>query len=214
MIYARPYDVTRSVENNMALVQAFVENPQFLAYPMSPEEAGRVWIWMLTNPGHVVFEAWRDKELLGVMVLTRVIPRIDALLHFFFLDKDLVGKRKLLQNFIGYCFTELGFNRLSIEVPEKVRLERFARKVLRFRYEGESRPRNPELPACLDSTWVARQGSRTEGAYYNGETWTDILRLRLLASEWVGTGEGRPDCQSHQSSEPLPHQSPEPSPAS
>jgi len=206
-IFARPYDVTRSVENNMKLVDAFVASPQFLTYPQDPDTARQIGIWMLTNPGHVVFEAWRDKELAGVMLLTRVMPKVDALLHFMFLDKDLVGKRKLLQNFIGFCFTDLGFNRLSMEVPEGVRLERFCRKVLFFKYEGESRPRNPELPKALSDTWVARQGSRIEGGYFDGKTWKDILRLRLLACEWVDGKEG--ECQSDQSSEPLPHQSPE-----
>jgi RimJ/RimL family protein N-acetyltransferase len=206
MIYARPYDMARSVENNMAILDAFVANPHFLSYPQEPFAARQIGIWMLTDPGHVVFEAWRDKELLGVMLLTRIQPKVDALVHFLFLDKDLVGKRKLLQNFIDFCFTELEFHRLSMEVPEGIRLERFARKVLRFRLEGEIRPRNPELPKSLSDSWVARQGSRTEQGYFDGTTWSDILRLRLLASEWVGTGERGPDCQSELSSVP-PHQS-------
>jgi hypothetical protein len=77
-----------------------------------------------------------------------------------------------------------------MEVPEGIRLERFARKVLNFRLEGESRPRNPEMPRALADTWVARQGSRREQGYFTGTEWKDIVLLRLLACEWVGeTGE-------------------------
>jgi hypothetical protein len=207
-IYARPYDPFEGnpVKNTMIL-DAFVAHPEFLTHPYSPEEIRAIGAGILTDPGNLIFETWKDQEFVGVIILTRVVPRVDALLHFLFTDKDLVGKRKLLQNFIGFCFTDLGFNRLSMEVPEGVRIERFARKVLRFRYEGESRPRNPELPKSLDDVWVARQGSRIESGYYDGTTWSDILRLRLLACEWVGTtGEGGDACRYQQSSA-QPHQS-------
>jgi hypothetical protein len=198
-IYAKPYtwwegDLTRNVK----ILDAFVQHPEFLTYPCDEETARRVGIEMFTSPNHITYEAWKGQEFLGGMVLTRIVPRVDALLHFLFIDKDLVGKRKLLQNFIGFCFTELGFNRLSMEAPEGHRVERFARRVLNFRYEGESRPRNPELPKSLDDVWVARQGSRVEKAYFDGTAWTDILRLRLLASEWGGVEEREAECQ-HQS---------------
>jgi hypothetical protein len=192
-VIAIPYDYTRDVAANIKLLEGFVANPHFLPYPMAPEEARQLGIALVTNPDNIVFEVRREREIAGIIILTRIAPKLDALLHFLFLDKDLVGKRKLLQNFIDFCFKQppdgLGFNRLSMEVPEGIRLERFCRKVLRFRLEGEVRPRNPELPACLSDNWVARQGSRIEQGYFNGTEWSDILRLRLLASEWIKASE-------------------------
>jgi hypothetical protein len=213
LYYAKPYQWwTGDLSRNERLVEAFADHPEFLTYPADRATAKRVAILMFTNPEHVCFEVWKGPEFSGAIVLTRIVPKVDALLHFGFIDKDLVGKRKLLHNFITFCFTDLGFNRLSMECPEGSKIERFARRVLRFKYEGESRPRNPELPKALDNTFVARQGSRIERSYFDGTTWSDILRLRILACEWVGTGEGGQSCQ-HQSlpqpQHPLSVESPE-----
>jgi hypothetical protein len=214
MLIAQPYvwDDGHPLKNTI-LLDTFVAHPDFLTFPHSPEEARAIGANLLTNPGHIVFEVWKDGGIAGIMILTRIVPRVDALLHFLFTDRDLVGKRKLLQNFVGFCFTDLGFNRLSMEVPEGSKVERFARRVLNFGYEGESRPRNAELPKSLDQVWVARQGSRSEKSYFNGNVWSDVLRLRLLASEWVGSGEGGQACQFQQSSV-QPHLSSVVSPAS
>lgn len=191
MIYAKPFDWTADPLANTALLDGFVAFPEFLAYPHEPQQARAVGAALLTNPEHLVYGTYNGPALTGVMILTRVSPKMDALFHFMFLDRDLASKRKVLKNFVGFCLTELGFNRLSMEVPDRgLRLERFARKALGFRLEGEIRNRNPELPKALSNEWVARQGSRRESAYFDGQTWHDVILLRLLASEWVGdTGE-------------------------
>jgi hypothetical protein len=200
-VYAKPYDWTANPLHNTALLDAFVAFPEFLAYPHEPAQARVLGAALLTDPKHIVFGTYSGPDLTGVIMLTRVAPRMDALVHFMFLDRDLVGKRKLLRNFIGFCFTDLGFQRLSMEVPDikvpneeggksrGLRLERFARKALGFRLEGETRDRPRELPKALDNRWMARQGSRRESAYFDGSEWHDVILLRLLASEWVGTGE-------------------------
>lgn len=202
-IWARRYhwQEVHPFENTM-LLDAFVEHPEFLSYPAEPAFARAVGASLLESPANIIYTTYTDKVLTGVVILTRIVPRVDALLHFMFLDKDLVSKRKLLNNIIGVAFTDFGFNRLSMEVPEGVRLERFARKVLNFRLEGENRPRNPEMPKSLTDNWVSRQGSRREGSYFDGTAWKDIVLLRLLASEWVG--EQGVECRYQQSSGPLP----------
>jgi RimJ/RimL family protein N-acetyltransferase len=199
---ANPYEST-------ALLDAFIQKPEFLTYPHAPEEARIIGARLLADPGHVIWTTYDHHRLTGVILLTRVMPRVDALLHFFFIDNDLASKRKLMHNLITHCFVDLGFNRLSMEVPEGVRLERFARKVLGFRLEGETRDRNPELPKCLSDNWVARQGSRREASYFDGTAWRDIVLLRLLASEWVGEREA--ECRSEPSQEQQPPSSEAPS---
>lgn len=203
MIYARRYHWTQVHPfDNTRLLDEFVARPEFLTYPHEPDEARAIGASLLSDPNNIVWASYTDQELTGVIMLTRIIPRVDALLHFLFLDKNLSAKRKLLQNLIGVCFTDFGFNRLSMEVPEGIRMERFARKVLRFRLEGELRPRNPELPASLTDNWVAKQGSRRESSYFDGQAWSDVVLLRLLASEWVG--DRGVECQSEPLQEP-PH---------
>lgn len=205
-VFARRFDWRVSDPlDNVLLLDGFVAHPEFLNYPKSPEEARAIGAALLADPNHVVWTTYGEQGITGVVILTRIMPRVDALLHFMFIDRDLASKRKLLQNILGVCFTDFGLNRVSMEVPEGIRLERFARKVLNFRLEGESRPRNPELPKSLTDSWVARQGSRREGGYFTGTEWRDVVLLRLLACEWVGE-QGEVECQSQQSSV-QPHQS-------
>jgi hypothetical protein len=190
VIFARPYDPFEGDPlKNTAILDAMVAAPQLLPFPVSPEDARVIWASTLTSGGHIVFEVWREQDVVGVIWLTRVIPKVDATLNFHFFDKDWVGKRKLLQNFLTFCFAPLPdgleLHRLSMEVPEGSKVERFVRRVCRFRYEGESRPRNPQLPKSLDDVFVARQGSRREGVRFDGQAWSDSLVLRLLASEWA-----------------------------
>jgi RimJ/RimL family protein N-acetyltransferase len=192
-IYARPYDPFdgNPVKHTLVL-DALVAQPGLLSYPMSPDEARVFWAGVLTNPTHVIFEAWQDGRVVGIILLTRIVPHVDAVLTFLFTDNNLVGKRKLLTNFLGFCFTDLGFHRLSMEIPEGARkIDRFARRVLGFRYEGEARTKTPDLPSAPDrdaisknSVWVARQGARREASRFDGERWSDVVTLRLLASEW------------------------------
>lgn len=210
-ILAKRYDwSTIDPVDNTELLDAFVAHPEFLTYPADPDTARVIGAALVTDVNNVVWVTYTDQTLTGMVVLTRIQPRVDALLHFMFLDKDLVSKRTLLKNLIAHCFRDLGFNRLSMEVPEGVRLERFARKVLGFRLEGESRLRNPELPKSLTDNWVARQGSRREGAYFDGTDWKDVLLLRLLAREWVGEGtECRSEPEPLQPQPPLPEASSE-----
>jgi hypothetical protein len=210
MIYAKPFIWTESNPYEVtAVLDEFVAHPEFLAYPATPEQARQIGASLLTDPNNLIWTCYNGKDLTGLVILTRIVPRVDALVHFMFVDKELASKRKLLRNLIGFWFKDLGFNRLSMEVPEGVRLERFARKVLYFKLEGEIRPRNPELPASLSDNWVARQGSRRESSYFDGAVWKDIVLLRLLASEWV-TGEEVP-CRSEPLQEPQPPSSVAPS---
>lgn len=185
---ANPLEIT-------ALLDAFVAQPEFLTYPYPEDVARQLGAHILTDPANVIWTSYCDNDLTGIILLQKVVPRVDATFHFLFLDRKLASKRRLLKNILGVCFTDYGFNRLTMEFPEGVDLVRFARRVLGFRYEGEGKPRNPELPKALTDDWVAKQGSRIEQGHFNGSEWKDIIRLRLLACEWAGTGEGEPGCR-------------------
>lgn len=202
-IYAKPFQWTEASPPEVTyLLDAFVEHPEYLTYPVEPLQARAIGAALLTDPNNVVWTTYADRRITGAVILTRIVPRVDALLHFMFGDRELVTKRRLLRNLITFMFRDLGFHRLSLEVPEGVRLERFARKVLSFGLEGECRPRNPELPKGLSDNWVARQGSRRESAYFDGTAWRDVVLLRLLASEWVGDREEVPECRSEPLEQP------------
>jgi hypothetical protein len=195
MIVAKPANWDVGDPNRITtLIDTFVANPRFATYPW-PDDIRRTHaVQTLGNPGNLVFEAWKDGQFCGILLLEHIIPFVDASFHFLFVDHDLVGKRALIVNFLGTCFRDMGFHRLSMEVPDfpnkerrrrqESSLLRFLRDSLGFRYEGEERARSKELSDVLSNEWVAKQGSRRSQAHFDGETWRDIVLLRLLASEW------------------------------
>lgn len=185
MLIAKPFDWTEGDPARIkAILDRFVATPSFVAYPCPAETRRDLGAHMLTDPTHLVYEAWQDGASVGVMILDRIVPKVDARFHFLFLDRNLVGKRRLLINFLGFCFRDLGFYRISMEAPDGHGIEKFIRRTLGFRYEGEVRKRHRDLHDNLSQRWVAGQGSRREAGLYDGNAWRDIMLLRLLASEW------------------------------
>jgi len=182
-------------EHSHKLLDEFEAHPAFVSVPASREERRRIGAMVLTNPENRVWGVWRGGELLGVLVLTRVLEGLDALLHFMFLDQNLVGKRTLLTHFLAYCFTVLKFRRISAEVPEDAdKLLRFYR-TLGFRFEGETKaqgafPVASATPSAggtkvqRPATTIAKLGSRVDGMYWRDDRWIDVIRLRLLREEW------------------------------
>lgn len=194
------------------ILGAAQENPQWFGVESTAEDRLQSAYWLLTNPQHLTWEVWRGGELVGILLLWRIIPKVDALLHFVFFDRDLVGKVRLIRKFLRYCFEELGFQRISFEVPEtpappfvraqgfgkttrKARnntLVSFARRKLSFRFEGEDAVKQHPLVAELERAtggsgpqmWVAGVGSRRERAYWSEGRWIDVICLRLLAPEF------------------------------
>lgn len=210
---------------NAVILDAVVKHPYWFSAPSTADERRKAAAWLLTSPENLTWEVWRGGDLVGILLLWRVSPKVDALFHFVFFDQNLVGKRTLLVKFLGYCFTELGFRRLTMEVPEFVRtLISFARRKLGFHFEGENRTvDHPAVQALGSGTtgrmqhpnlWVAQQGSRREGAHWHNGTWHDVICLRLTAEEYSAfIAAGGKSCQP-QLSAPSPLPSSEPQPAS
>lgn len=149
----------------------------------------------MTNPQHRSWEVWQGGQFVGILLLTRITPKCDALLHFTFFDRNLVGKRRLILNFLHYCFSELGLHRISMEIPEFVgTLVSFCRRKLGFHYEGESRAEAHPAVSALGRgvtgqmqkphLWVAQQGSRRERAHWHEGTWHDVICLRQTKDEY------------------------------
>ncbi len=206
-LVAFPYDwsLPENMLGNTLLLDEMQEHPQWYNTPTSDEQRRLSAAHSLADPMTLKWGVWRGGDLLGILVLTKVEVHLDACFHFLFLDHNLVGKRDLLRRFLAYCFRELGFRRLSAEVPEDAdKLLRFYRK-LGFRYEGEPRASGltptaflaagaPGLRAIENApAWIAKQGSRIEGVFWRDDRWIDKLRLRLTRPEWE---EGIPDAAS------------------
>lgn len=179
------------------LLDGMLSVPAIFPTPGTIEERRILIASVLSDPLNRVWLVWNSGALIGCLILTHIIPHIDAQAHFVFFDRVLLGRRQLLWNLMGRVFTELELQRLTVEVPEYLTpLYKFARKKLMFRLEGEAVAAQHPLvekvhaaikPYLKDGTdWVARLGSRREHACWNPETntWTDMLRLRLLREEY------------------------------
>jgi len=166
--------------------------------PTSEDERKVIVAQTLTDTKNYVWEVWKRSPLtplsfVGILVLTRVVPKLDALAHFVFFDRHLVGKRPLIQTMLTWCFEQLELRRISVEIPEHLEpLIRFARK-LGFRYEGETLAARHPMTTTLAqkgvnkaNQWVAHWGSRREGAHFDGTAWQDVVCLVLLREDHLG----------------------------
>lgn len=197
-----PLDLTtpNRDEKLRVILGAALEHPQWFGVESTAEHRAEAAYWLLTQPNHLTWEVWRGEELVGILLLWRITPKVDALFHFAFFDANLVGKTRLLRRFLRYCFEELGFQRISLEVPEDVKqLISFARRKLSFRFEGELAVKSHPLVANLERAtgssgnphvWVASQGSRRERAHWRDGRWLDVICLRLTAPEFRGCYPG------------------------
>lgn len=184
-----------------ALLDGMLSVPAIFPIPGSREERRILIASVLSDPVNRVWLVWSGGALTGALLLTHLIPQVDAQCHFVFFDRTLFGRKMLIWNLMGRVFHDLNLQRLTVEVPEYLTpLYKFVRKKLMFRLEGEGiaeqhplivKQLNPYVPNA--PAWAARLGSRRERACWNPETetWTDMIRLRLLRSEYqLYAGEG------------------------
>lgn len=191
----QPLDLTVGTEEKLGVIQTnAAQNPAWFNGPTTPEERAHVATYLITHPEHLTWEVWRGGAFVGIVMLWRITPKSDALLHFAFADRYLAGKAALLRRFCRYCFEDLGFQRLSMEVPEYVpTLVSFARRKLAFKFEGEGLDEHPVERVYAEPSrvkvenphlWIASRGSRRERAHWKAGEWFDLICLRLLASEY------------------------------
>ena len=175
-----PYKPLRGGLNKIQhILRVCLTHPERLL--LEPARAKILVVSKLSDSSNAAWEVWRNSTFLGIIVLDRITPNIDARLQFVFFDDELASKVALLREFVRKCFDEFGFERLTFETPELAQPKRksgsrggstegklvsFARRRLGFAYEGGN-----------------RAGSRSERAYFDGVQWYDVVRLRLLAGE-------------------------------
>lgn len=188
-----PYTIgTEPHPKHTIILDQLCARPQWTQTPMTATQRRANFALLLSDPNNGVYEVWQGANLVGILTLHGVIPGVEAVFHFAFFDSNLVGKRQLLLQFIRSCFTDFGFQRLVMLIPEPVdTLIRFARTKLGFRYEGEVGLAGHKALAGLGMenphVWVAKQGSRKEHCHWQDGVWHDLVALRLLSSEVPAT---------------------------
>ena len=61
---------------------------------------------------------WVVDDFVGLFYMTRIIPNVDALVHYIFFDKIHKGREKLMEAMILYAFETFNFKRISVELPD------------------------------------------------------------------------------------------------
>ena len=193
-LVALPFDPLSQTEDTAKkLLDGMVAMDNLFPVPGTLEERRILIASVLSDPHNRVWTVWRGADLCGVIVLTHIVPRIDAVGHFAFFDRQLLGRKQLIWNVMGKIFTDLNLQRLTVEIPEHLTpLIRFVQRRLSFKSEGEGRAAAHPLMAKLSpyvpngAQWAARLGSRRERAFYRSDTneWVDCVRMRLLRSEY------------------------------
>jgi hypothetical protein len=198
-LFAVPFNpMVGNPERLTVLLDHLCAHPLWFAAPTTPEEMRVVCARHLADQSSRKWECWLGGRLVGMVLLTRITPRIDALLQFTFFGISLFSTRRLLWNLIGQSFDEFELERISFEAPEHVKgLVSFARSRLGFKFEGETSCANHPLTTFLRSrdsgrfhaadapTWIAKQGSRREASHWDGKKWRDVVLLRLRRAEYL-----------------------------
>ena len=115
----------------------------------------------LTSPDNAVWEVWRNDTFVGIIMLDRIAPALDARLGFVFFDDEVANKADLLREFVRRCFADFDLTRLTFEAPTRMTvLTGFAKRKLGFVVEG-----------------VRRR------AYHDGASWSDVTCMGLLRED-------------------------------
>ena len=201
-LFAIPFDLNRgNPERIVRLLDFMQEHHRWFAPAGTPEEARANAMWLMTAADEWKWEIWNAGQFAGMLLLSRVSPKVDALFHFTLLPSKesgvtLFSSRHLIWNFLGYVFEAFQLQRISVEIPESGKgahaLAHWYRQRLGFRFEGEpslERLRKYRGITILDEkgapSWVASQGSRRERAHWDGTKWADLLCLRITRDEYA-----------------------------
>ena len=152
---------------NDAILAACEATPERFGVSRTPGVDPRVALAArLTDPRNAAFEVWQNDVLVGIFIVDRIDPGVDARCYLVFFDDELASKVLLVREFLRRCFATFGAERLTLEVPAHMTtLASFARKKLGFAFEGGTKL------------------SVRERAYFDGAAWHDVVTLRLLRAE-------------------------------
>ncbi len=157
-----PYTPWRgaATKNDTLLDAALAHPDRFLVSPCSGDPRILVAA-LLTSPENAAWEVWRGSAFVGILIIDRIVPRVDARLQFVFFDDELSSKAPLLNEFVARVFAEFALHRLTFEAPTHMTtLTGFVRRKLGFSAEG----------------------TRGE-AYHDGARWHDLAVFRRIALE-------------------------------
>jgi hypothetical protein len=159
------------------------------------EEARKVSVARsLTAPDSYVWEVWEyakglPVDIVGIIYLTKIRRGQDAVAHYVFFDKDLLGKTPLLKQILAYVFEDHegwdALQRVTLEIPDfAFSLAYHAQKRLKFGGKYHHKLGNKSLQV---------EGVKEKAILWRGEM-RDMLILGIQNERTNGsTGHEHPE---------------------
>lgn len=202
-LWAVPLHLNPAVpDKHTPLFDHLVAHPYWFSVSLDPDEVRREAAGGLCLPDTRAWEVWEETTMVGLLVLTKLLPGLDATVHFTFWRTNLFAARRLIHAWLGVVFQDYDLQRVTVEVPEHTKgILAFVRQRLGFRFEGEADCASHKIGVFLESDaakkhgiltheagmWLAKQGSRRECAHWDpkAQKFRDVLILRLLRREYA-----------------------------
>lgn len=219
-LFAVPYNpFIGDPAKNSVILDHLSKHSGWFSAQLTPEEARiETAAGLVDTKNNHLWEVWDGGRIAGMLLLTRLLPGVDAVFHFtLFPGTNLFAARRLLHSFLGFAFETYDLQRISVEVPEHTKgLLAFLRGKLSFRFEGEVSCSGHPICKFLGSEsagkhgilthdaalWLAKQGSRREHAHFDGKRFRDVYLLRLLRAEYLELALPAPVRATPESEEP------------
>lgn len=180
-------------DKNTKILDAFVEHPIWCTTDAAPADIRNGAAAMLSDSRSLFWEVWDGGRFVGLFLLQHLFPKSDSLFHFVFFDGRFRGRRALILRFLGLCFEEYGFRRITMHVPEfRGRYLDWVRLKLGFKYEGEGHlaslgeTEQKAIRAAIGqrpAVWLASIGSRREQTHWHDGKFWDTYVVRVLKDE-------------------------------
>lgn len=104
---------------------------------------------------------WLVDDFVGVFYMTRIVPSVDAEVHYTFFDRRHRGRHQLALEMIQYVFRKYNFRRLSVEIPL---------------YSTEHTFR------FIDALGFKKEGRKRKAIWHNDD-WFDVALFGILKEE-------------------------------
>lgn len=108
---------------------------------------------------------WIVDDFIGIYYMTRIVPGVDAEVHYTFFDRRHRGRIGLSKEMIRYVFLKYNFRRLSVEIPLYATKHAF--------------------------DFITQLGFKKEGrkrrAIWHNDDWFDVALFGILKEEALGS---------------------------
>lgn len=107
---------------------------------------------------------WLVDDWTGLFYMTRIVPGVDAEIHYIFFDRRHRGRVELAREMLKYVFRKYNFRRLTVEIPLYSSKHTFE---------------------FISELGFTKEGRKRKAIWHNDD-WFDVAILGILKEEALG----------------------------